>query len=87
MALLGSLTHTYFLWEEGNSFAEVDKQRLYYRRFLQSSEEEVEQEGKDGHKAASVEKMSEAKRIGCPEEEGAYFFMQRISCYTKNHVT
>ncbi|TSK16077.1 Microtubule-associated protein 4 [Bagarius yarrelli] len=50
-------------------------------------EEEVEQEEKDGHKAASVEKMSEAKRMGYPEEAGAYYSKHRISCYTKNHVT
>lgn len=39
---------------------------------MQNSEEEVEQEGTDGHKAASVEEMSEAKRLGCSEEEGAF---------------
>lgn len=60
---------------------------LYTRFFFPNAQEEVEQEGTDEHKTSSVEKMSEAKRMGCSEEEGAYFFKQRISCYTKNHVT
>lgn len=60
---------------QGNSFVRVHKQKLYSKlNGLQNSEEEVEQERKDEHKAASVEKMSEAKRKGFSEQGGSLFF-------------